>query len=102
MNGQRIRIKLKGFDYRVIDQSASDIVDTAKRPGARVAGPIPMPTRIERYTVNRSPHVDKKSMDQFELRTHKRLIDIIEPTVQTVDELKKLNLPAGVEININV
>lgn len=102
MNGQRIRIKLKGFDYRVIDQSASDIVDTAKRTGARVAGPIPMPTRIERYTVNRSPHVDKKSMDQFELRTHKRLIDIIDPTVQTVDELKKLNLPAGVEININV
>ena len=96
MNGQRIRIKLRGFDYRVIDQSASDIVDTAKRTGARVAGPIPMPTRIERYTVNRSPHVDKKSMDQFELRTHKRLIDIIEPTVQTVDELKKLNLPAGV------
>ncbi|MBT3636043.1 MAG: 30S ribosomal protein S10 [Opitutae bacterium] len=102
MNGQRIRIKLRGFDYRVIDQSASDIVDTAKRTGARVAGPIPMPTRIERYTVNRSPHVDKKSMDQFELRTHKRLIDIIEPTVRTVDELKKLNLPAGVEININV
>ena len=102
MNGQRIRIKLRGFDYRVIDQSASDIVDTAKRTGARVAGPIPMPTRIERYTVNRSPHVDKKSMDQFELPTHKRLIDIIEPTVQTVDELKKLNLPAGVEININV
>ena len=102
MNGQRIRIKLRGFDYRVIDQSASDIVDTAKRTGARVAGPIPMPTRIERYTVNRSPHVYKKSMDQFELRTHKRLIDIMEPTVQTVDELKKLNLPAGVEININV
>ena len=97
-----IRIKLRGFDYRVIDQSSIDIVDTAKRTGARVAGPIPMPTRIERYTVNRSPHVDKKSMDQFELRTHKRLIDIIEPTVQTVDELKKLNLPAGVEININV
>ena len=93
MNGHKIRIKLKGFDYRVIDQSATDIVDTAKRTGARVAGPIPMPTRIERYTVNRSPHVDKKSMDQFELRTHKRLIDIIEPTVQTVDELKKLNLP---------
>ena len=102
MNGQRIRIKLRGFDYRVIDQSASDIVDTAKRTGARVAGPIPMPTRIERYTVNRSPHVDKKSMDQFELRTHKRLIDIMEPTVQTVDELKKLNLPAGVANNINV
>ncbi len=102
MAGQRIRIKLKGFDYRVIDQSSSDIVDTAKRTGARVAGPIPMPTRIERYTVNRSPHVDKKSMDQFELRTHKRLIDILEPTVQTVDELKKLNLPAGVEITLNV
>ena len=102
MAGQRIRIKLKGFDYRVIDQSASDIVDTAKRTGARVAGPIPMPTRIERYTVNRSPHVDKKSMDQFELRTHQRLIDILEPTVQTVDELKKLNLPAGVEITLNV
>ena len=102
MAGQRIRIKLKGFDYRVIDQSASDIVDTAKRTGARVAGPIPMPTRIERYTVNRSPHVDKKSMDQFELRTHKRLIDILEPTVQTVDELKKLNLPAGVEITLNI
>ena len=102
MAGQRIRIKPKGYDYRVIDQSASDIVDTAKRTGARVAGPIPMPTRIERYTVNRSPHVDKKSMDQFELRTHKRLIDILEPTVQTVDELKKLNLPAGVEITLNV
>ena len=102
MNGQRIRIKLRGFDYRVIDQSASDIVDTAKRTGARVAGPIPMPTRIEHYTVNRSPHVDKKSMDQFELRTHKRLIDILEPTVQTVDELKKLNLPAGVEITLNI
>ena len=102
MTGQRIRIKLKGFDYRVIDQSSSDIVDTAKRTGARVAGPIPMPTRIERYTVNRSPHVDKKSMDQFELRTHKRLIDILEPTVQTVDELKKLNLPAGVEITLNI
>ena len=100
MNGQRIRIKLRGFDYRVIDQSASDIVDTAKRTGARVAGPIPMPTRIERYTVNRSPHVDKKSMDQFELRTHKRLIDIMEPTVQTVDELKKLNLPAGVKLTL--
>ena len=82
--------------------TASDIVDTAKRTGARVAGPIPMPTRIERYTVNRSPHVDKKSMDQFELRTHKRLIDILEPTVQTVDELKKLNLPAGVEITLNI
>jgi small subunit ribosomal protein S10 len=102
MEGQRIRIRLKGYDYRVIDQSAIDIVDTAKRSGARVAGPVPLPTHIEKVTVNRSPHVDKKSMDQFEMRTHKRLIDIIEPTVQTVDELKKLNLPAGVDISINV
>ena len=91
MKGQRIRIKLQGFDYRVIDQSAQDIVETAKRSGARVSGPIPLPTRIEKLSVNRSPHVDKKSMEQFETRTHKRLIDIIEPTAQTVDELKKLN-----------
>lgn len=102
MTGQRIRIKLKGFDFRVIDQSASDIVETAKRSGARVSGPVPLPTRIEKVSVNRSPHVDKKSMEQFELRTHKRLIDIMEPTAQTVDELKKLNLPAGVDITINV
>ena len=102
MNGQRIRIKLRGYDYRVIDQSAFDIVETAKRSGARVSGPVPLPTRIERFTVNRSPHVDKKSMDSFEVRTHKRLIDIVEPTAQTVDELKKLNLPAGVDITINV
>lgn len=102
MKGQRIRIKLKGYDYRVIDQSATEIVDTAKRSGARVAGPVPLPTRVERVTVHRSPHVDKKSMDSFEMRTHKRLIDIIEPTAATVDELKKLNLPAGVDITINV
>ncbi len=102
MKQPRIRIKLKGFDYRVIDQSTSEIVETAKRSGARVAGPIPLPTRVEKYSVNRSPHVDKKSMDQFEMRTHKRMIDIIEPTSATVDELKKLNLPAGVEITINV
>ncbi len=102
MKDQRIRIKLKGFDYRIIDQSAHDIVETAKRSGARVSGPVPLPIRIEKYTVNRSPHVDKKSMDAFEMRTHKRLIDIIEPTAQTVDELKKLNLPAGVDITINV
>ena len=102
MKGQRIRIKLQGFDYRVIDQSAQDIVETAKRSGARVSGPIPLPTRIEKLSVNRSPHVDKKSMEQFETRTHKRLIDIIEPTAQTVDELKKLNLPSGVDITINV
>ena len=102
MNGQRIRIRLKAFDHRVLDQSAGDIVDTARRTGARVAGPTPLPTRTERYTVNRSPHVNKKSMEQFEIRTHKRLLDIIEPTARTVDELKKLNLPAGVDITIKI
>jgi small subunit ribosomal protein S10 len=98
----KIRIKLKGFDYRMVDQSANEIVDTAKRTGARVSGPVPLPTDIQRLTVNRSPHVDKKSMDQFEIRTHKRLIEIMEPNAQTVDELKKLNLPSGVDINIVV
>lgn len=102
MSTPRIRIRLKGFDYRVIDQSAADIVETAKRSGARVTGPVPLPTKIEKFTVNRSVHVNKKSMDQFEVRTHKRLIDIVEPTSATVDELKKLNLPAGVDISINV
>ncbi len=102
MATQKIRIRLKGYDFRTVDQSAGDIVETAKRTGARVAGPVPMPTKIERYTVNRSVHVDKKSMEQFVIRTHKRLIDIIEPTVNTVDELKKLNLPAGVDITINI
>lgn len=102
MSGPRIRIRLQGYDYRIIDQSAADIVDTAKRSGARVAGPVPLPTKIEKISVNRSVHVDKKSMDQFEQRTHKRLIDIVEPTAQTVDELKKLNLPAGVDITIDV
>ena len=102
MTGQKIRIRLKAYDHRVLDQSALDIVETAKRTGARVAGPVPLPTRIERFSVNRSPHGDKKSMEQFEIRTHKRLLDIIEPTAQTVDELKKLNLPSGVDINITV
>ncbi|MCG8526314.1 MAG: 30S ribosomal protein S10 [Opitutales bacterium] len=102
MKQPKIRIRLKGFDYRVIDQSTSEIVETAKRSGARVAGPIPLPTRVEKFTVHRSPHVNKKAMDQFEMRTHKRLIDIMEPTAATVDELKKLNLPAGVDITINV
>ena len=102
MAGQRIRIKLKGYDFRVIDQSAADIVETAKRSGARVSGPVPIPTRVEMLTVNRSVHVNKKAMEQFEIRTHKRLIDIVEPTAQTVDELKKLNLPAGVDIKITV
>ena len=98
----KIRIKLKGFDYRMVEQSANEIVDTAKRTRARVTGPVPLPTDISRLTVNRSPHVDKKSMDQFEIRTHKRLIEIMEPNAQTVDELKKLNLPSGVDINIVV
>lgn len=102
MEHQRIRIKLKGFDYRVLDTSVMEIVETAKRSGAKIAGPIPLPTRIERFTVNRSPHADKKSMDQFEIRTHKRLLDIIDPTAKTVDELKKLNLPAGVDIQIKI
>ena len=102
MSNTRIRIKLKGFDYRSVDQSSKDIVETANRSGARVSGPVPIPTRIEKLTVNRSVHVDKKSMDQFEIRTHKRLIDILEPTANTVDELKKLNLPAGVNIDISV
>src|SRR4051794_22694737 len=102
MKGQRIRIRLQGYDYRVIDQSATEIVETAKRSGARVSGPIPLPTRIEKLSVNRSPHVDKKSMEQFETRTHKRLLDIIDPTAKTVDELKKLNLPAGVDITIKI
>ncbi|MBE7497380.1 MAG: 30S ribosomal protein S10 [Verrucomicrobiaceae bacterium] len=102
MNNQRIRIRLRAYDYRVLDKSTADIVETAKRTGARVAGPIPLPTRIEKYTVNRSPHVDKKSMDQFEIRTHKRLLDIVDPTARTVDELKKLNLPSGVDITIKI
>ena len=102
MEHQRIRIRLKGFDYRILDTSVADIVETAKRSGAKVAGPVPLPTRIERFTVNRSPHADKKSMEQFEIRTHKRLLDIIDPTAKTVDELKKLNLPAGVDIQIKI
>jgi len=102
MAGQRIRIRLKGYDYSVLDRSVAEIVETAKRTGARVAGPIPLPTRIERYSVNRSPHADKKSMEQFEIRTHKRLLDIIDPTAKTVDELKKLNLTAGVDITIKI
>ena len=102
MQGQRIRIRLKAYDHRVLDQSVSDIVETAKRTGARVVGPVPLPTRFERYTVNRSPHADKKSMEQFEIRTHKRLLDIVEPTAKTVDELRKLNMPAGVDITIKI
>lgn len=102
MAGQRIRIRLKSYDHRVIDASARDIVETVKRTGARVAGPIPLPTKIEKYTVCRSPHVNKKSQETFEQRTHKRLLDILDPTANTVDELKKLNLPAGVDIAIKI
>lgn len=102
MNNQRIRIRLKAYDYRILDRSAHEILETAKRTGAKVAGPIPLPTQIERWSVNRSPHADKKSMEQFEIRTHKRLLDILDPTAKTVDELKKLNLPAGVDITIKI
>lgn len=97
-----IRIRLQAYDHRVLDRSAAEIVNTARRTGAIIAGPIPLPTRIERHTVNRSPHVDKKSMEQFEIRTHRRLLDIIRPTPQTIDDLKKLNLPAGVDISIKI
>ena len=102
MEKQRIRIRLKAYDQRLIDQSSVEIVETAKRTGAKVVGPVPLPTKIERYTVLKSPHVNKKSREQFEMRTHKRLLDIVEPTAKTVDELKKLNLPSGVDINIKV
>ena len=93
---------MQAYDHRVLDQAVTDIIDTARGSGAQVVGPVPLPTRIERWTVNRSPHVDKKSMDQFEMRTHKRLLDIVSPTAKTVDELKKLNLPAGVDISIRI
>ena len=99
---QKIRIRLQAYDHRVLDQSAQEIVNTARRTVSQVAGPIPLPVRIERYTVNRSPHVDKKSMEAFEIRTHKRLVDIINSTAKTVDDLKKLNLPAGVDISIKI
>lgn len=102
MENQRIRIRLRAYDYRTLDKSTADIVETAKRTGARVAGPIPLPTRIEKFSVNRSPHVNKKSAEQFEIRTHKRLLDIVDPTARTVDELKKLNLPSGVDITIRI
>ena len=100
MFSDKIRIRLKAYDYRVLDQSTGEIVDTARRTGARLAGPIPLPTERNRWTVLRSPHVDKKSREQFEIRTHKRLIDIIEPSAKTLDSLTRLNLPAGVDIEI--
>ena len=102
MATQNIRIRLKAYDHRLIDKSASEIVETAKRTGAQVRGPIPLPTRIEKFTVNRSPHIDKKSREQFEMRTHKRLLDIVDPTPQTVDALMKLDLAAGVDVEIKL
>ncbi|GIX22372.1 MAG: 30S ribosomal protein S10 [Gammaproteobacteria bacterium] len=99
---QTIRIRLKGFDHRLIDRSASEIVETAKRTGARVHGPIPLPTKKERFTVLISPHVDKDARDQYEIRTHKRLVDIIDPTDKTMDALMKLDLAAGVDVKIRV
>ena len=100
MRTPRIRIRLKAYDHKLLDQSTLEIVDTARRTGATVSGPIPLPTQIQRFTVLRSPHVDKKSREQFEIRTHKRLLDILEPTQQTIDALMKLELPAGVDVEI--
>jgi small subunit ribosomal protein S10 len=100
MSANKIRIRLKAYDYKLLDQSASEIVETAKRTGAKVAGPIPLPTKINRFTVLRGPFVDKKSREQFEIRTHKRLLDILEPTQQTLDALMKLDLSAGVDVEI--
>ena len=102
MQSTKIRIRLKAFDYKLLDQSVAEIVETARRTGARVAGPIPLPTKINRYTVLRSPHVDKKSREQFEIRTHKRLIDILEPPQQTIDSLMKLDLSAGIDVAITL
>ncbi len=100
MKSDRIRIRLKAYDHRVLDQSTSEIVDTAKRTGSKVSGPVPLPTEITRFTVIRSPHVNKKSREQFEIRVHKRLIDILEPTENTIEALMKLELPAGVNVEI--
>ncbi|MBI5417262.1 30S ribosomal protein S10 [Candidatus Poribacteria bacterium] len=102
MNSQKIRICLRAFDHRVLDQSVTEIINTVRRTGARISGPIPLPTKINRYTVLRSPHVDKKSREQFEIRTHKRIIDIVEPSSQTVDALMKLDLASGVDVEIKL
>jgi len=102
IDNQNIRIRLKAFDHRVLDQSTNEIVTTAKRTGANVRGPIPLPNKIEKYTVLRSPHIDKKSREQFEIRTHRRLLDIVDPTPQTVDALMKLDLAAGVDVEIKL
>jgi small subunit ribosomal protein S10 len=102
MASKKIRIRLRAYDHRLLDQSAAEIVERAKRTGAKVAGPIPLPTAISRYTVLRSPHVDKKSREQFEIRTHKRVLDILEPPQQTIDALMKLDLPSGVDVKIRL
>ena len=102
MSAQDIRIRLRAFDHRLLDHASGEIVNTAKRTGARVRGPVPLPTRIERFTVLRSPHIDKKSMEAFEMRTHKRVIDIVDPTPQTIDALMKLDLAAGVDVEIKL
>ncbi|MDD9901685.1 MAG: 30S ribosomal protein S10 [Alphaproteobacteria bacterium] len=102
MDAQNIRVRLRAYDHRMLDQSTKEIVNTAKRTGAEVRGPIPLPTRIEKFTVLRSPHVNKKSREQFEMRTHKRLLDIINPTPQTIDALMKLDLAAGVDVDIKL
>mgnify|MGYP001375340677 CR=1 FL=1 len=102
MQNQKIRIRLRGYDHRLIDQATAEIVERAKRTGARIAGPIPLPTAISRYTVLRSPHVDKKSREQFEVRTHKRVVDILAPKQQTVDALMKLDLASGVDVEIKL
>ncbi|MCX5776576.1 MAG: 30S ribosomal protein S10 [Candidatus Firestonebacteria bacterium] len=102
MDKQKIRIKMKSYDHRLLDKSVVEVVNVAKRTGARVIGPIPLPTKISRYTVLRSPHVDKKSREQFEIRVHKRLLDILEPTPKTVDMLSKLDLPAGIDVEIKL
>ena len=99
---QKIRIRLKAYDHKLLDQSAVEIIETVRRTGANTAGPVPLPTRINRYTVLRGPHVDKKSREQFEIRTHKRMLDIVDPTPQTVDALMKLDLPAGVDVQIKL
>ena len=102
MESQDIRIRLRAYDNKLLDLSTNDIINTAKRTGAKVRGPIPLPTRMEKFTVNKSPHIDKKSRDQLEIRTHNRLLDIIDPTPQTVDALMKLDLSAGVEVDIKI
>jgi len=102
VSAQKIRIRLKAYDYKILDNSTSEIIETVQRSGAHVSGPIPLPTRIEKFCVLRSPHVDKKSREQFEIRTHKRLLDILEPTQQTVDALMKLELPPGVDVEIKL